>query len=116
MQVAHAGGPFQIEVGSAIGAIEQRQFQARVADVASHASVPARIHHQPPQGAIRLDAQIHPAMGHLHRAGQQQAGAHRPPQQRGGEEREAMAAPGLFGGGRGGDRHQADPTAGGGGP
>ena len=50
---------------------EQVEFQAGVAHVAAHRAVAAGIHHQAFERPVGLDAQVDPAMAHLHRAGQQ---------------------------------------------
>ena len=76
VQVAGAAGAAEVEVGQAVGARHRVQLQGRVAHIAAHGAVAARVHHQAPQWAIRLDAQVDAAMGHLHRAGQQEPGRH----------------------------------------
>lgn len=116
VQITRAGGPAEIEVVAAGRISHQIQLQTRPAHVAPHGSVPTRVHHQAPQGTIGLDAQIDPAMGHLHRAGQQQPRRHGPTKQSSGEEGEPMPAPGVAAGDRGGDRHHADAACGSGGP
>ena len=55
-------------------------------------------------------------MGHLHRAGQQQAGGHGAAQQRGGEKREPMPPLSLPADAGGVHRHHADAAPGSGGP
>ena len=112
MQIAHACGAAEIKVVVPLGRADQIQFQPRVAHIAAHRAIPPRIHHQSPQGPIRLNPQVHPAMGHLHRAGQQQTSGHGPAQQGCGEKGEAMAMAGVAAGHGGGDRHQADPSSG----
>ena len=76
MQIAGAAGGFEVQVGQAFWIFQQLELQTRVAHMAAHRAVAARIHHQALQGAIGGDAQVYAAMGHLHRAGQQQPSRH----------------------------------------
>ena len=116
VQIAGASGPLKIKLGRTVVAGQQIKFQVRFAHVAPHRAVAPGIHRHPPQGTIGLDAQIDPAMGHLHRTGQQQARRHRTPQQGRRQKRQSVAAPGLGAGFAAVDRHQADPAPRGGGP
>ena len=105
MQIAGAGGPLKIKLGRTVVAGQQIKFQARLSHVAPHRAIATGIHRHPPQRAIGLDAEVDPAMGHLHGTGQQQPPRHGTPQQGRCQKRESMAAPG-FGAGFGGvDRH-----------
>ena len=91
-----------------LGIEDRIELQAVFSHVPPDGPVAAGIHHQAPERPIRSQAQIDPAMLHLHRAGQHQAGSHGPPQHHGGQIRQAMALPGLLNGVRRRHRHQTD--------
>ena len=52
MQIAGAAGGFEVQVGQAFWIFDQLELQARVAHMAAHRAVAARIHHQALQGAV----------------------------------------------------------------
>ena len=105
MQIARAKGLLEIKPGRIT---HQIQLQAGVAHIAAHPTITAGIDAEPFEGTIGLGPQIDPAMGHLHRARQQQASGHGAAQQGAGQKRELMALTGDSSGFGGGDRHQTN--------
>ena len=105
MQITRSQGLLEIKASRIT---HQIQFQARVAHIAAHSAITAGINAEPFEGTIGLGPQIDPAMGHLHRARQQQASGHGAAQQGAGQKRELMALTGDSSGFGGGDRHQTN--------
>ena len=52
MQIAGAAGGFEVQVGQAFSIFDQLELPARIAHMAAHRAVAARIHHQALQGAV----------------------------------------------------------------
>ena len=73
MQIAHAQGLLEIKASRIT---HQIQFEAGVTHIAANPTIAASIDAEPFEGPIGLGPQIDAAMGHLHRARQQQSSGH----------------------------------------
>ena len=95
VEVAGASGLLEVEAEMACFILNRVEFQTRLAHVPTNGSVTAGIHHQVLDWSVGTEAQVHPAVAHLHRTGQHQSSGHGSSEHHAGEERQTMALPRL---------------------
>ena len=95
VEVTGASGFLKVEAEVSGFILNRIKFEGRLADVATNGSVATGIHHQALDRSVGAEAQIHPAVAHLHRTREHQSSRHGPSEHHAGEERQPMAFPRL---------------------
>ena len=90
VEVAGASGLLEVEAEMAGLILNRIKFESRLSHVTANGAIATGIHHQALDRSVGTQSQIHPAVLHLHGAGQHQPCAHRAAEHHGGQKRKAM--------------------------